>query len=80
MYKFTVEIEGLKCPNCERHANEAVKENFAVKKVTSSHADKEMIIISKEEIQEEKLSAVIKEAGYQMMNVKKENYKTFLGL
>ena len=80
MYKYTVKIEGLKCPNCERHANEAVKENFAVKKVTSSHIDKEMIIISKEDIMEDKLESVIKEAGYQMLDMKKENHKSFLGL
>ncbi len=80
MYKFTVKIEGLKCPNCERHANEAVKEAFLVKKVTSSHTDKEMIIIAKEDIEYDRLKAVVEEAGYQLLDMKKENHKSFLGL
>lgn len=80
MYKYTVKIEGLMCPNCERHANEAVKEAFSIKKVTSSHADKEMIITSKEDIGADELKAVIKEAGYQMVDMKKEKQKSFLGL
>lgn len=80
MYKFTVKIEGLKCPNCERHANEAVKETFSVKKVTSSHIENEMVIIAKEDIEFEKLKAVVEEAGYQLIDMKKENHKSFLGL
>lgn len=80
MYKFTAKIEGLKCPNCERHANEAVKEAFNVKKVTSSHTDNEMVIIAKEDIEFEKLRTVVEEAGYQLLDMKKENHKSFLGL
>ena len=80
MYKYTVKIEGLMCQNCERHANEAVKDKFSVKKVTSSHVDKEMIITSKEDITADELKDVIKEAGYQMVDMKKEKQKSFFGL
>ncbi len=80
MFKFTAEIEGLKCPKCEKHVTEAVKDAFSVKKVTASHTDKEMIIISKEDIEAERLKAVVEEAGYQLTDVKKENYKSFFGL
>ncbi len=79
MFKIVVKVEGLKCPNCEKHANEAVKEAFSVKKVTSSYADKETVIISKEDLDDEKLIAVIAEAGYQVTDIAREEYKSFFG-
>lgn len=79
MFKITVKVEGLKCPNCEKHANEAIKEAFQVKKVTSSHADKETVIISKEDLDTEKIKEVIAEAGYQVTDITKEAYKSFFG-
>ena len=80
MLKITAKVEGLKCPNCERHVNEAIKEAFSIKKVTASHTDKEIFIISKEDIDNDKLTAVVAEAGYEVMDIQKETYKTFLGL
>lgn len=80
MFKITAKVEGLKCPNCERHVNEAIKEAFSIKKVTASHTDKEIIITSKEDIDNDKLTAVVAEAGYEVMDIQKETYKTFLGL
>lgn len=77
MFKIVVKVEGLKCPNCEKHANEAVKEAFAVKKVASSHADNEIVIVSKENLDDEKLIAVIAEAGYQVTDIAREEYKSF---
>lgn len=79
MFKIVVKVEGLKCPNCEKHANEAVKEAFSVKKVASSHADNEMVIVSKENLNDEKLIAVIEEAGYQVTDIAREEYKSFFG-
>lgn len=80
MYKITAKVEGLKCPNCERHVNEAIKEAFSIKKVTSSHTNKEAVITSKEDIDNDKLKAAIEEAGYQVIDIQKETYKSFLGL
>ena len=37
MVKITVGIEGMACGMCEAHINEAVRNAFQVKKVTSSH-------------------------------------------
>lgn len=80
MYKITIKVEGLKCPMCEKHVNEAIKQAFAVKKVTSSHTEKEIVVNTKEEIHPDKLKEVINEAGYQMVDMETETYKTFLGL
>ena len=73
MYKTTVTVEGMMCQNCEKHVNEAVKKNFKVKDVSSSHDDNLTTILSKKEIDADKLIAVITEAGYNAKDVKTEN-------
>lgn len=37
MVKMTLGVEGMACGMCEAHVNEAVRNRFSVKKVTSSH-------------------------------------------
>ena len=46
MVKVTVNIEGMACGMCEAHINEAVRNAFSVKKVTSSHTKKQTVIIA----------------------------------
>ena len=41
-----VGIEGMACGMCEAHVNEAVRNAFQVKKVKSSHAKKQTVIIA----------------------------------
>lgn len=45
MVKITVGIDGMACGMCEAHINEAVRNAFPVKKVTSSHTRKETVIL-----------------------------------
>ena len=45
MVKITLEIDGMMCGMCEAHVNECIRENFTVKKVTSSHAKGESVIL-----------------------------------
>ena len=75
MIRYTVNVEGMMCGNCEKHVNEAVKENFRVKKVTSDFQNKTTEIITAEELDEEKLFAVIGEAGYKAVSVSSEPYE-----
>lgn len=79
MFKITVKVEGLKCANCERHINEAISEAFAPKKVQSSHTENKTVIMTKKDIDEEKLKKVIEEAGYQAIEIQKEEKKTLFG-
>ena len=37
MVKMTLNVEGMACQMCEAHINDAVRRDFKVKKVTSSH-------------------------------------------
>lgn len=48
MTKTTLKIDGMMCGMCESHMNDAIRSHFKVKKVTSSHASGETVIISEE--------------------------------
>jgi len=75
MYKITVNVEGMACGMCEAHINDAVRNSFKVKKVTSSHTKKQTVIISENEIPEQELKSVIENAGYDMIAVHSELYE-----
>ena len=40
MLKITLKIDGMACGMCESHINDVIRNNFDVKKVSSSHKDK----------------------------------------
>ena len=46
MYQITLNIDGMMCAMCESHVNDAVRNAFPVKKVTSSHSRGETVILS----------------------------------
>lgn len=75
MVKITVGIEGMACGMCEAHINEAVRNAFPVKKVTSSHTKKETVILAEREIPEPELRKVIAEAGYDVITVNRAPYE-----
>ena len=75
MVKITVEIEGMACGMCEAHINEAVRNAFQVKKVTSSHIKKQTIIITENDILEQELNNVVAKAGYSVVAVSSEPYE-----
>lgn len=60
---------------CEAHINEAVRNAFPVKKVTSSHTKNQSVIIAKEDIPEQELKNVVAKAGYDVVSVNKEPYE-----
>ena len=67
MVQITLKIEGMMCPMCEAHMNEAVKNEYNVQDVTSSHSKGETVIIAEEEIKEESLAVTVEKAGYKMV-------------
>lgn len=75
MVKTTLGIDGMACAMCESHINEAVRNAFPVKKVTSSHTKKQTVIITEEEIDEQKLREVIGKTGYEITGIAKEPYE-----
>lgn len=75
MYKITANVDGMACGMCEAHINDAVRNSFKVKKVTSSHTKKQTVIISENDISEHELKSVIEKAGYDMTAVHSEPYE-----
>lgn len=66
MIKTNVSVVGMACSMCEAHINDAVRNAFDIKKVTSSHSKGETVIISDLPLDEEKLKEVIKSVGYEV--------------
>ncbi|MBQ7505080.1 MAG: heavy-metal-associated domain-containing protein [Ruminococcus sp.] len=75
MVKITIGVDGMMCNMCEAHTNDAVKNNFKVKKITSFHKDKKTEIIAPEEIPREELEKVIDETGYKLTSYSVEPYE-----
>ena len=75
MYKISMHVEGMMCPMCEKHMNDAIKNAFDVKKVTSSHTDKKTEILSKVSLSEEEVRTAVAETGYQISDFSCEEKK-----
>lgn len=75
MFQYTIGVEGMACGMCEAHVNEAVRNAFRVKKVTSSHARKQTIILTEQEIPDQELKDVVAGAGYEVVSVNCEPYE-----
>ena len=75
MVKITIGVDGMMCNMCEAHTNDAVRKNFKVKKVSSSHTEKKTEIIAPEAISKEELEKVISEAGYKITSYEVEPYE-----
>ena len=75
MVKTTVEVTGMACGMCEAHVNDAIRDAFTIKKVSSSHTKNETEIISEEELDAEKIKSVITEQGYEVGAIKSEPYQ-----
>ena len=75
MVKTTVEVTGMACGMCEAHVNDAIRDAFSIKKVSSSHTKNETEIISEEELDAKKIKNVITEQGYEVGAIKSEPYQ-----
>lgn len=75
MYSITARIDGMACRMCEAHINDAVRQAFKVKKVTSSHTKKQTVIIAENDISELELKDVIAKSGYDVVSVSSEPYE-----
>lgn len=80
MTKTTLKIDGMMCSMCESHINDALRNAFDVKKVTSSHSKGETVAVSENPLDEEKLRSVIEKTGYELKAVASEPYEKKSGL
>ena len=69
MTKTVLNVEGMMCGMCEAHMNEAIRKNFQVKKVTSSHSKNLTEILSEAPLDEELLKKTVADTGYTLKGI-----------
>lgn len=69
MLKITMGIDGMMCGMCESHINDAIRREFKIKKVTSSHTKKQTVILTEKPLDEDELRKVIDDTGYKVMSI-----------
>ncbi len=75
MTKTTLKIDGMMCNMCESHMNDAIRKAFKVKKVSSSHAKGETVIISESPLDEKAVREAIAPTGYTLEGISSETYE-----
>ncbi len=75
MIRIILGVEGMACGMCEAHINEAIRNAFPVKKVTSSHTRKQTVILTEQDIPEQELKGAVAKAGYDVVSVSSEPYE-----
>ncbi len=75
MVKTTLKIDGMMCGMCESHVNDAIRKDFDVKKVNSSHSKGETEIISENPLDESALHKTIDATGYKLLSVESAPYE-----
>ena len=69
MLKITMEIDGMMCGMCESHINDAIRREFKVKKVTSSHTKRQTVILTEKPLDEDRRRKVIDGTDYKVMSI-----------
>ena len=69
MNKYIFTVEGMMCCNCEKHAVDSVKKLYPNAKVTASHKDGVVEVLSKDKIDENLVTAAITDRGYAVKGV-----------
>ena len=72
MIEITVKVDGMKCPMCEAHVNEAVKNAFNVSRVASSHDSGETVITASSDIKDEYITEIIENEGFKVISVSRK--------
>ena len=75
MVKTILHIEDMVCGMCESHIDDAIRNSFEIKKVSSSHTKKKTEILSTQPLDEEKLKSVIGATGYTMTGIESAPYE-----
>lgn len=75
MFQITLKINGMRCGMCETHVNDAVRKSAAVKKVKSSHARGETVILTENEEDMSAIRAAIEKEGYRVLSAESVPYE-----
>ena len=72
MIETILKVDGMMCGMCESHVNDAVRNNFKVKKASSSHGKGRTVIESEAPLDEADLRRAIGATGYEVQQVTSE--------
>ena len=75
MNKYILKIEGMRCSMCESHVNAAIRKKIDAKKIKSSHAKNETIIITDKDISDDLFYEILNPTGYELTEIKKVDAK-----
>ena len=75
MTEIILKIDGMRCPMCEAHINDAIRNNYSVKKVSSSHKKKETVILTELPLDDDSLTATVKALGFTVLSVEHRPYE-----
>lgn len=78
MNKYTIGVEGMRCPMCEKHAVEAIQKLGDVHGVKASHTEKTVVFTSKKTFEENVIFETIRACGYEPKSMKVDQVN-FLG-
>ena len=70
--KYLLKIDGMYCSMCESHVNDAIRNNFKVKKVKSKHKTGDVLIETNEPLDTIKLTNTLNSTGYKVLDLKEE--------
>lgn len=80
MNKYILGIDGMSCSMCEAHVQDAIYLKYNVKKAKASRTDKELVVITEQDISEEDFHKVLDPTGYRMVSFRREEaVKSLLG-
>ncbi|MCR5397478.1 MAG: cation transporter [Lachnospiraceae bacterium] len=75
MITTTLSIDGMMCGMCEAHINDVIRQNFNIKKVSSSFKKGVTTIVSEESLDKDSLEKAIADTGYRLIEITEEEYK-----
>lgn len=71
--KLVLQVDGMMCGQCEAHVSDAIRKQFQVKKVKSSHTKGKTVIISSHDIPDASLKEAVASAGYTVTHIARFN-------
>lgn len=74
MIELIIEVEGMKCGMCESHVNDVVRRIAGVKKVSSSHAKNQTVVIAEDGVDREEIAKAITAQGYGVGRTEEKPY------
>ena len=75
MIRITVKVDGMMCGMCEAHVNDTLRRTLPIKKVTSNHKKRQTVILTEQDVPDDRIRTAIIESGYTFLGVSRTEEK-----